>query len=208
MAETFVWALIVVLLKFLTYCYILCCFLLSTPTVAVNLFHKSDPYYKPWITSLASSILATKYFQFCLSYSFWYFWSCFPSYIQLHWHFQSDSIRASVPLPMQQTSSFLPKTHRFHANGYSTYVLLATFLHKKSSFWIFLSRTTRTSARSFLCSLCDRLTLELHGELNTVISSLMQLIYYIKVLLHSQLFHAEILSLFWHFAENMYVFRS
>lgn len=79
------------------------------------------------------------------------------------------------------------------------------FSPKESLVWVFLSQTG-TCSHSFLHCLCDRLTLHLHGELNTVISTLMQLICYMQILLHSKFSHAEILSLFWHFAENTHVF--
>lgn len=73
-------------------------------------FHKSIPSYKPWIAFLVSSILASKYFQFYLSYSFWFFIFFFQSYIQLYWHFQTDSILALI---MQ--SHILPPATNFHS---------------------------------------------------------------------------------------------
>lgn len=107
-------------------------------------------------------------------------------------------------LPMSPSQNIsTPKISLFYIHS-SRNILLP----KKSWVWVFLNQIIGTSTHSFLHSLCDRFTLELHSELNTVISSLMQLIYYIKVLLHSKFSHAEILSSFWQFTENMYVFSS
>lgn len=121
------------------------------------------------------------------------------------WHWYCFVWCKVTSYSLQQTSSLLPKTHHYHASHYFTYILLGTLLPQKNVLWVLLSQAKRTSAHSFWC---DRLTLELHRELNTAIPTLVQLIYCIKVLLHSKLFHAEIFPLFWDFAENMHVFSS
>lgn len=203
-AETFVWALIVFLLKFLNYC-LLPLLLFLIPTKYTHSCYEPFPYKQSLfqITSHLTTFIHPGNQIFPLLFILSDMPDCSFNPISNcngYWLPTWLCMMQSHFLPLAANFHSPSQKHHYHTFHYFTCIPLGTFLPKKNVFWVFLSQARRTSAHSFWC---DRLTLELHRELTIAISSLALLIYCIKVLLHSKLFHAEILPLFWHFAENL-----